>query len=90
MRGIARVGDRVFCPSCKRRGRILTGSRIEYLDGRPISRKGDRTSLGPIITSSRYRYLDMRGVARLWDKVRCRRCGGLALIITASRTEYEY
>jgi uncharacterized Zn-binding protein involved in type VI secretion len=70
MRPIARVGDRVWCPLCGH-GVILSGSPIEFLDGRPVARLGDMTSFGPIITGSPYLFLDGRPIARMGDIVQC-------------------
>ena len=79
MRGVARVGDRVVCPRCKKVGIILTGSSTHLIGGRPIARLGDLTTCGPIVTGSHRHLIDGRPVARLGDRVGC---GGH--IVTAS------
>ena len=80
MRGIARVGDLVI--SKGRLGVILTGSQSYFVDGRPVARLGDMTTLGPILTASTCEFIDGRPIARIWDLIP----GGC--IITGSLTEY--
>lgn len=87
MRGIARLKDRVYCPSCNKFGHIIQGCRHEFVDGRPIALLGHLSTRGPIITGSRYRFENNRPVARLFDLIKCD-CGGIGFIITASHTEF--
>lgn len=86
MRGVARVGDMVICPHCKRVGHILTGSLTHLIDGRPIARVGDLTTCGHILTGSTTHLIDGRPIARLGDLVSTYKCHGLGYgkIITAS------
>jgi len=79
MRGIARVGDKVACPRCKKAGTILTGSQSHLIGGRPIACVGDLTTCGPILTGSHRQLISGRPVARMGDHVGC---GGH--IVTAS------
>ena len=71
MRGIARVGDKVVCPRCKKVGTILTGRQSHLIGGRPIACVGDLTTCGPILTGSSVHLIDGRPIARMGDRVGC-------------------
>jgi uncharacterized Zn-binding protein involved in type VI secretion len=61
-RKIAREGDKVYCPRCKRMTSIICGDQTMIVDGAPVARDGDKTSCGAtLIAGQQQTYRDNGG-----------------------------
>jgi len=61
-RRIARLGDKVYCPHCKKTTSIIEGDPTMIVDGAPVALDGYKTSCGAVlITSQQATYKDMGG-----------------------------
>ena len=51
-RRIARLGDKVYCPHCKRTTSIIEGDPTMVVDGAPVALEGGKTSCGAVLIAS--------------------------------------
>lgn len=49
---IARKGDQVHCPQCKKMTTIIEGDQTMIVDGQPVALHGHKTSCGAVLISS--------------------------------------
>lgn len=59
-RRIARLGDKVYCPRCKKTTSIIEGDPTIIVDGAPVALDGYKTSCGAVLIASQQpTYKDM-------------------------------